>query len=98
MAEVRVKIPEVIEEDGIVYFKQPYEVKGLKFSTEHLDCISIVLEQPEYTGTEYIVCYTTNKRHNNRLRQIYNDKYKGKGFELFRHVASSEVNCIELLY
>lgn len=95
MAEVKLKTPETIERDGIIFFKEPYKVNGLTFAHTHLDCDAIFIKEPTYNKVKQIVCYAADKSYNTRLNELFIKDYKGRGYKLLVGISSKEVNCID---
>lgn len=82
--------------DGLVYFDTPYKVNFVKFGYAHLDCDSIVTKESVLLGEAEVdvICYSSSKEYNDKLREIFNAKYKGKGYCLMQRISSAEANSI----
>ena len=68
--------------DGIVFFETPYEVNWGEFVEVHSDCDSIVTEESLLLGEAEVevICYSSAKEYNDKLRKLFDAEYKGKGY------------------
>lgn len=88
--------PVIRVKQGIAYFEEPYRVNALRFSFEHLDCLSIVVDKKDTSIDEIeVIGYSTSKNDNEKLIKVYKQEYANRGYILFQHLSSSEVNCID---
>ena len=79
--------------NGIVFFETPYEVNWVKFGYEHLDCDSIITKESLLRGEAEVevICYSSSKEYNDKLRKLFNAKYNGKGYCYMQGTSSVKV-------
>lgn len=86
-------MPQTYEKDGIIYFKEPYEVDYADWIFEHLDCDCIITEESVHSDMICVLCFAKDENFNSYLRHIQKTKYpNGK---IFRGMGAEEVNCID---
>ena len=83
------------EENGIVYYDEPYRVNYLDFLYQHLDCDAIIKRDDAGTYENVqIVAYSVAKEKNELLWRIFREKYTGSDYVIGSHISKERINAI----
>jgi hypothetical protein len=83
-------------DNGITYYNEPLLTNCFDFLFKHLDCDSIAKKSSEEPDKVYILAFTTDKKYNHKLNDIfYSDEYNKKGCIILQGIDSQEVDSID---
>lgn len=80
------------EEDGIIFFDEPYVRKPGEFGFDHINSDYIFRDRNFQTKTEMIVAYAKDEKHNRKLQDVKNRLSGTSGIQM--HVGEWMLNGI----
>ena len=70
-----------VEKDGIVFVEDSDVVRMLQFAYDHVEC-SMIFKDADFCKSEAkVVAYASSEKFNGNLEELYETKYKEKGYE-----------------
>ncbi|MBR0090678.1 MAG: hypothetical protein IJP92_03155 [Lachnospiraceae bacterium] len=81
------------EHKGIIYFIIPPKVNYSDWAFDHLDCDSIIKDDPVNSDDITVLCYAKAKEYNPYLRIVRAEEFPND--IIMGGVDSREVNCID---
>ena len=81
------------EKDGIIYLINPVKMNYSDWMFDHLDCDTIIQDDPTNSDDITILCYAKNKDFNSYLRQVRNKEFPED--KIMRAFDSREVDGID---
>ena len=83
-----------VEKDGIVFVEDSDVVSKLQFAYDHLEC-SMIFKDADFGKSEAkVVAYASSEKFNGNLEELYETKYKEKGYVYLQGLSRHMVDCV----